>query len=351
MPAVNITTTAAKAFEIPSGTWGYRMHNASDETIYTLDNAAVTVATGMPLAAGAERTVCFAERSRQPMSVQAIHAGSGNKSLRYEILTVQLQAASRTSPSGGAGSFGSLTGVPGDNTALAAALAAKLDKAGGTMTGALTLPAGIVSAPSLLLTGAGSTTGIYSTGANSIDIAIAGVRRYWFDGINLNTSGTGLQVTGGNILGTYAYLRTNTGGALSFGASDDVKLGRGGAAATLQLGVNHATTATNQTIKAHNVTTGTGADLVLGGGTGSVAGGSVSLAASVTTGAPTKLSEVFPGGQIAFFGSAGAVQVNTGIAGETHAPGTGPNVTEDSTFGGYTLMQIIAGLRAFGLFN
>ena len=125
MPAVNITTTAAKAFEIPSGTWGYRMHNASDETIYTLDNAAVTVATGMPLAAGAERTVCFAERSRQPMSVQAIHAGSGNKSLRYEILTVQLQAASRTSPSGGAGSFGSLTGVPGDNTALAAALATK----------------------------------------------------------------------------------------------------------------------------------------------------------------------------------------------------------------------------------
>lgn len=236
-------------------------------------------------------------------------------------------------------------------SALTTALDGKLDKAGGTMTGALTLPAGIVSAPSLLLTGAGSTTGIYSTGANSIDIAIAGVRRYWFDGINLNTSGTGLQVTGGNILGTYAYLRTNTGGALSFGASDDVKLGRGGAAAKLQLGVDHATTATNQTIKAHNVTTGTGANLVLAGGTGSVAGGSVSLAASVTTGAPNKLIEVFPGGQIAFFGSAGSVQVNTGIAGEMHAPGTGPNVTEDSTFGGYTLMQIIAGLRALGLFN
>jgi len=99
----------------------------------------------MPLAAGAERTVCFAERSRQPMSVQAIHAGSGNKSLRYEILTVQLQAASRTSPSGGAGSFGSLTGVPGDNTALAAALAAKLDAAGGTMTGALTINAGTLA--------------------------------------------------------------------------------------------------------------------------------------------------------------------------------------------------------------
>jgi len=47
------------------------------------------------------------------------------------------------------------------------------------------------------------------------------------------------------------------------------------AAASLQLGANHATTATNQTIKAHNVTTGTGANLVLSGGTGSVASGVV----------------------------------------------------------------------------
>lgn len=47
------------------------------------------------------------------------------------------------------------------------------------------------------------------------------------------------------------------------------------AAASLQLGENHATTATNQTLKAHNVTTGTGADLILSGGTGSVASGKV----------------------------------------------------------------------------
>ena len=47
------------------------------------------------------------------------------------------------------------------------------------------------------------------------------------------------------------------------------------AAATLQMGKTHATTATNQTIKAHDVTTGTGADLILSGGTGSVANGNV----------------------------------------------------------------------------
>ena len=66
----------------------------------------------------------------------------------------------------------------------------------------------------------------------------------------------------------------------------DLIVGRA-AAATMQLGVNHATTATKQTIKAHNVTTGTGATLCLAGGTGSSAGGAVEIATSATTGAPT----------------------------------------------------------------
>jgi len=213
------------------------------------------------------------------------------------------------------------------------------------MTGALTLPAGIVSAPSLLLTGAGSTTGIYSTGANSIDIAIAGVRRYWFDGINLNTSGTGLQVAGGNIIGTYAYLRINTGGALSFGTSDDVKLGRGGAAASLQLGVDHATTATTQTIKAHNVTTGTGANLVLTGGTGSINGGMVKLSDSTGN---VRLSVGDDG--IGFFSAAPQPQITTAISGAAFSAGSYSTVTDDSTFDGYTLSQIVSGLRSLGLF-
>jgi len=48
-------------------------------------------------------------------------------------------------------------------------------------------------------------------------------------------------------------------------------------AATFRLGQDHATTPTAQTLKAHNVTTGTGADLTLSGGTGSVANGNVIL--------------------------------------------------------------------------
>jgi hypothetical protein len=56
---------------------------------------------------------------------------------------------------------------------------------------------------------------------------------------------------------------------------------------TIQLGANHATTAANQTIKAHNVTTGTGADLCLKGGTGSVANGVVSFGVRSAIGAET----------------------------------------------------------------
>ena len=46
---------------------------------------------------------------------------------------------------GGSATFATLGGAPGDNAALAAALAAKLDKAGGTMTGALTINAGTLA--------------------------------------------------------------------------------------------------------------------------------------------------------------------------------------------------------------
>jgi hypothetical protein len=52
---------------------------------------------------------------------------------------------------------------------------------------------------------------------------------------------------------------------------------RRASAASWQAGTNHATTATNQTIKAHDVTTGTGASLTLQGGNGSVARGNVVL--------------------------------------------------------------------------
>lgn len=64
----------------------------------------------------------------------------------------------------------------------------------------------------------------------------------------------------------YSEVFRASGTSLTVGT--DLILGRS-APATFQLGVNAASTATAQTIKAHNVTTGVGANLILSGGTGS----------------------------------------------------------------------------------
>jgi hypothetical protein len=108
----------------------------------------------------------------------------------------------------------------------------------------------------------------------------------WFasDGFTTTSSGLSMQ-------DTYSGIRLRNSFWIGWSAdttyygTNDLILGRD-AAATLQLGADHATTATNQRIKSHDVTTGTGASLTLSGGTGSVAGGSVILATSATTGAP-----------------------------------------------------------------
>lgn len=288
-------------------------------------------------------------------------------------------------------------------SALTTALAAKLDKAGGTMTGALVITQGTANASVLTssgyslsgsnatgmidLAGTWNTTGtptavklnITDTASNAssllLDLQVGGSSKFkvdkagslrlngdsqdtvWrrsdvgmliFHGHSGNSTGIGSGVLNPGLnLGYACSVRwTNDTPA----ASADLILKRS-AAAILQLGVDHATTATTQTIKAHNVTTGTGANLVLAGGTGSVMGGSVKIAASTTTLAPNTQFEVMPGDQIAFFGTGGSTQPNTLIAGESHFAGSGTAVTEDSTFGGYTLMQIVAGLRALGLFE
>jgi hypothetical protein len=76
------------------------------------------------------------------------------------------------------------------------------------------------------------------------------------------------------------------------------------AAASIKMGSLHATTPTNQTFSAHNVTTGTGAALTLAGGTGSVAGGVLNLATSATTGAPTTHIQIKASGVVNFASAA-----------------------------------------------
>jgi hypothetical protein len=82
------------------------------------------------------------------------------------------------------------------------------------------------------------------------------------------------NVTAPIIVGTsFLSCLSDVGGVL-FGAANDARLIRA-AAATLQMGANHASTPTAQRIQAHGVTTGTGANLTLSGGAGSVAYGGV----------------------------------------------------------------------------
>jgi hypothetical protein len=80
-------------------------------------------------------------------------------------------------PSGG--SFAGLTGNPSDNAALDAALNGKLPLTGGILTGALGVTVGLAESPGLFFSG-DTDTGIYSSQANTIDMAMGGVARHQF---------------------------------------------------------------------------------------------------------------------------------------------------------------------------
>lgn len=277
--------------------------------------------------------------------------------------------------------------------AMIAALAAKLDAAGGTMTGALVNSTnGAASTSVLQLTGTpftggtatttkplalfettGATSNNWSTsgtmlGVNApsgfagsiIDAQVNGARKFsvnassgalrlnadtqdtiWrrtdigmliFHGENSNSTGVGSGgMNPGLNLGRAASVRwTNDVPA----AAPDIILSRA-AAACLQMGDNHATTPTTQTIKAHNVTTGSGAALKLCGGSGSIASGAVYVADSTD----------MPAG---FHGVANT-QDTTAVSAQTFLENTGTTVNDASTFGGYTIGQVVTALKNKGI--
>jgi len=129
-------------------------------------------------------------------------------------------------------------------------------------SGQVFLPNGSATAPALSFTNDSNTGFYWATGIDdNILVSTAGALRSTF-----NSSGFSQRSDN--------YLRWTSSSDPTSGG--DLTLTRD-SAATLQLGVDHATTPTGQTIKAHDVTTGTGASLTLNGGTGSVANGAVVL--------------------------------------------------------------------------
>lgn len=139
------------------------------------------------------------------------------------------------------------------------------------------------------------------------------------------TSGSGGSgtITGGGTIATQGYTLTvpatgtaallgvanvfganqSIGSAFTLDWNSDLYIGRS-AAAILQLGVNHATTPTTQTIVSHSVTTGVGANMIIGAGSGSSAGGNVILATRATTGSLTNRIDIQSIGEIYFYGIA-----------------------------------------------
>lgn len=180
--------------------------------------------------------------------------------------------------------------------------------------------------------GSMTLTNKWALGADSANIVgelrLAGLRMFTASYPDLNifcgTNSPVMTVSAGYIkLGQGAstpYFGFTSGFYSSFAV--DLFLARGGSA-TLQLGLLHATTPTAQTIKAHNVTTGTGASLTLSGGTGSVAGGATILA----TGSGAARVTVNDTGVGLFAATPAAQQAHQADCSTTHAitdPGDAP---------------------------
>jgi hypothetical protein len=126
-----------------------------------------------------------------------------------------------------------------------------------------------------------------SSQTNRLNVTATNVEMVVSDATKFSAGSSGVATFG---TGYYAWGSSTTSG------TPDLFLYRD-AAAVIQLGADHATAATNQTIKAHDVTTGTGASLNLRGGNGSTAGGAVTISTSPTT-TPTERVRVSATGEV-----------------------------------------------------
>ena len=284
---------------------------------------------------------------------------------------------------GGAAAWGSITGTLSAQTDLQTALDAKLDLTGGTVTGQLVLTgASATGALNLAPTwnnagtdfnliygrvtntasGAGSKLIDIGTVAGGSKLALGKAGNLVLDADSAFTGNLWEAKTGGatqawltwygQLSATYikAIDFVKADGWLVIGGLNNVYLGQQGNGRLLItgylstdplyevcLGPTHATTGTTVTVKAGDVTTGTGSSLTVESGVGSVANGVVNICKDYNS-------------PLGFFNSRSATQANTGITGATQDTGTiGAQVLSDDTFDGYTLAQVVAAVRSYGL--
>lgn len=161
------------------------------------------------------------------------------------------------------------------------------------------------STPFRILGGAAGTTELAAVNKNgalrlkssieftdsTLVVASGGIGRFG-SATYISGNNSSIAVQSGNLIVQSTSSMGFSGGAISSGSLNvanitlDAFFTRGGVA-TIQMGATHADTPTLQTLKAHNVTTGTGADLLLSGGTGSAANGMVRIGTHSAIGAET----------------------------------------------------------------
>lgn len=163
--------------------------------------------------------------------------------------------------------------------------------------------------------------------------------------IGWQTGSIGVVVSRGQAGGVYPGVvgfSSSYDGQLSGGnGTADALFTRGAAAASIQMGLNHATTATHQTFKAHDVTTGVGADLILEGGAGSANDGYVKIGTAT--------------GGLAFFGAGGSLLISGNTSTNISSAGAGNPLLDDTQSdgglagGAYTFGGLVAALKSYGI--
>lgn len=153
------------------------------------------------------------------------------------------------------------------STATQTALNLKLNLAGGLMTNAICMP----DQTGVAIGDMRSKGFVFGTSAAASATGIGG----FANGLLFYSYSTLAAYLTSAELGLASTLTLGWGSSSAI-AGKDTLLGRA-SAATLQMGKDHATVATAQCLKAHNVTTGTGGSLEIAGGTGSAGRGAVKL--------------------------------------------------------------------------
>ena len=97
MPAATVTTTATTALNIPRGSYGVTLANDSDTIIYYrvggISDAAVGAGAGVMIQPKGQAVLLYQNQLSNDVGVSCYHAGTGSKTLTYDVFTKPMTIA------------------------------------------------------------------------------------------------------------------------------------------------------------------------------------------------------------------------------------------------------------------